>query len=63
MSRPVKKANTKFLKSHEIDDAANNISFIKKGKKKPNAGLSNMQLKEIHPLTKNQGKVFDAYNE
>jgi phosphate starvation-inducible protein PhoH len=60
-TRPVKKANTKFLKSHEIDNA-DNVSFIKKSKKKPNAGLSNLQLKEIHPLTKNQGLVFDAYH-
>jgi phosphate starvation-inducible protein PhoH and related proteins len=58
--RPVKKANTKFLKSHEIDDA-DTVSFIKKGKKKPNAGISNLQLQEVHPLTKNQGLVFDAY--
>jgi phosphate starvation-inducible PhoH-like protein len=60
--RPVKKANTKFLKSHEIDEA-DKVSFIKKAKKKPNAGLSNLQLKEIHPLTENQGKVFSAYAE
>lgn len=61
MSRVAKKASTKFLRSHEIDDMEN-VSFIKKQKKKPNAGLSNMQLKEIHPLTQNQGKVFDIYN-
>lgn len=60
MSRPVKKANSKFLKSHEIDEA-DNVSFIKKGKKKPNAGLSNLQLKEIHPLTENQGHVFEKF--
>jgi phosphate starvation-inducible PhoH-like protein len=60
-TRPVKKANTKFLKSHEIDDA-DNVSFIKKQKRKPAAGISNLQLKEIRPLTENQGKVFDSYN-
>ena len=61
MSRPVKKTNTKFLKSHEIDDMEN-ISFIKKQKRKPaTAGISNLQLKEIHPLTENQGKVFEAF--
>ena len=61
MAKIVKKANTKFLKSHEIDDMEN-ISFIKKQKRKPaTAGISNLQLKEIHPLTENQGKVFEAF--
>lgn len=61
MSRPAKKVNSKFLKSHEID-TADNISFIKKQKRKPNnTGFSQLQLKEIHPLTENQGKVFNAY--
>lgn len=55
-----KKANTKFLRGHEIDDAEG-ISFIRKSKRKPNTGISNLQLKEIHPLTENQGKVFNAY--
>ena len=63
MSRVVtKKVNSKFLKNREIDDADNNVSFMRKGKKKPtNIGISNLQLKEIHPLTDNQGKVFSAY--
>jgi len=61
MAKIVKKANTKFLKSHEIDDMEN-VSFIKKQKRKPaTAGISNLQLKEIHPLTENQGKVFEAF--
>ena len=61
MARLAKKANTKFLKSHEIDEMEN-VSFIKKAKRKPaGAGLSQMQLKEIHPLTENQGKVFEHY--
>lgn len=60
MSRAPKRANTKFLKSHEIDDMEN-VSFIKKQKRKPQSGISNLQLKEIHPLTENQGKVFSAY--
>ncbi len=55
-----KKANTKFLRGHEIDDA-DRVSFIRKSKRKPNTGISNLQLKEIHPLTENQGKVFNAY--
>lgn len=62
MSKVVKKANTKFLKSHEIDEAEN-ISFIKKQKRKPNAGLAQFQVREIHPLTENQGKLFKAYGE
>lgn len=62
MARLAKKANTKFLKSHEIDEMEN-VSFIKKSKKKPNAGLLNLTLKEIHPLTRNQGFVFDYYGE
>ncbi len=60
MAKIVKKANTKFLKSHEIDDMEN-ISFIKKQKRSPNAGISNLQLKEIHPLTENQGLVFEKF--
>jgi phosphate starvation-inducible protein PhoH len=62
MSR-VKKANTKFLKGHEIDDAMDNVTFLKKQKRKPNSGLTQLQLKEINPLTKNQSILFDAYNE
>jgi phosphate starvation-inducible PhoH-like protein len=62
MARPLKKANTKFLKSYEID-AMENVSIIKKSKKKPNIGLAQFQLKEVHPLTENQGKVFNAYKE
>lgn len=58
--RPLKKANTKFLKSYEID-SMDNISMIRKSKKKPNTGISNLNLKEIHPLTENQEKVFDVY--
>jgi len=60
MSRVAKKASTKFLRSHEIDDMEN-ISFIKKQKRKPNTGISNLQIKEVHPLTESQGKVFNAY--
>ena len=61
MSKLAKKANTKFLKSYEIDDMEN-VSFIKKQKRKPaTAGISNLQLKEIHPLTENQKKVFEAF--
>lgn len=64
MSRVAKKANTKFLKGHEIDEAMDNVTFIKKQKRKPaSAGISNLQLHEIHPLTENQGKVFQAYAE
>lgn len=62
MSRVAKKANTKFLRSHEIDDMEN-VSFIKKQKRKTNAGFSQLQLKEIHPLTENQGLVFKHYFE
>ena len=62
MSRVAKKSNTKFLKSHEIDEAEN-VSFIKKQKRKPTTGFSSLQLKEIHPLTENQGKVFTSYSE
>lgn len=57
----LKKANTKFLKGVEIDDAIDNITFIKKQKRKPNTGLSQLQLKEIHPLTKNQDFLFKSY--
>ncbi len=38
-----------------------NVSFIRKQKRKPNTGMTQMQLKEIHPLTENQGKVFNHY--
>lgn len=62
MSKVIKKANTKFLKGHEIDEAEN-ISFIKKPKRKPNTGLAQFQVREIHPLTENQGKLFKAYGE
>ena len=56
-----KRVNTKFLKSREIDDMEN-ISFIKKQKRKPTtAGISNLQLKEINPLTETQEKVFEAF--
>jgi phosphate starvation-inducible protein PhoH len=62
MSKLNKKANTKFLKNHEIDDAYDNVSFIKRrNKKRPSTGLSQLQLKEIQPLTQNQGRVFDSY--
>lgn len=61
MSKQVKKANSKFLRGVEIDDAADNLSFVKKQKRKPNTGLSQLQLKEIHPLTESQGKVFSAF--
>ena len=61
MSKIAKKANTKFLRTHEIDEAEN-VSFIRKQKRKPTTGISNLQLKEIHPLTDTQGKVFDLYN-
>lgn len=61
MSKIAKKANTKFLRGHEIDEA-DNVSFIRKAKRKPNTGISTLQLKEIHPLTETQGKVFDLYN-
>ena len=57
-----KKANTKFLRGQEIQEAEN-LSFIKKQKRKPNTGLSQFQLKEIHPLTENQGKLFKSYGE
>lgn len=56
-----KRANTKFLKNNEID-SADNLLFIKKQKKRPSTGVSNLQLKEIHPLTNTQGIVFDLYN-
>lgn len=56
-----KRANTKFLRSHEID-TSDNIVHLKNKKRKSNTGVSNLQLREIHPLTKNQGKVFDVYN-
>lgn len=62
MSRVVKKANTKFLKGHEIDEA-DNVSFIKKQKRKPNTGLAQFQVREIHPLTENQGRLFKFYGE
>jgi len=55
-----KKLNSKYLKSNEIE-SMENVSFIRKQKRKPNTALSNLQLKEIHPLTENQGKVFNAY--
>ena len=64
MSKLAKKANTKYLKSHEIDDAMDNVTFLnKKPKRKPNTGISQLQLKEINPLTENQEKVFAAYAE
>ncbi len=56
-----KKANTRFLKGNEID-TADNVSFIRKQKRKTTTGISNLQLKEIHPLTETQGKVFDLYH-
>lgn len=60
----VKRANTKFLKGYEIDNAEDNVTFIKKQKRKPaNNGLSQLQLKEISPLTSNQEKLFEAYFE
>lgn len=62
MSKVAKKSNTKFLKSHEIDEAEN-ISFIKKQKRKPNTGLAQFQVREIHPLNENQGKLFKFYGE
>ena len=63
-SKAIKKANTKFLKGYEIDDAAENVTFIKKQRKKPQtAGISQLQLKEIQPLTENQKKVFQAYSD
>ena len=62
-SKTVKKANTKFLKGNEIDQA-DNVTFIRKQRKKPQtAGISQLQLKEIQPLTENQKKVFEAYSK
>ncbi len=62
MSRPSKKVNTKFLRGSEIDNM-DNVSFIKKAKKKPQNSFGQFELKDIHPLTENQGKVFSAYKE
>lgn len=63
MSRQLKKANTKFLKGFEIEDAVDNVTFIKKQKRKPQSGAFQLQLKEISPLTANQNLVFEAYKE
>lgn len=61
MSRVAKKVNTKFLKSHEIDEV-DDVSFVKKQRRKPTTpGATQLQLKEISPLTENQGKVFSSY--
>ena len=60
MSRVTKRSNTKFLKGHEIDEAEG-VTFVKKQKRKSNAGFSSFEVKEIHPLTENQGKVFKSY--
>lgn len=61
MSR-VKKANTKFLRGVEIDNV-DNVSMIRKSKRKAQNGYSQFDLKDVHPLTENQGKVFKAYQE
>lgn len=57
-----KRQNSKFLKSHEIDDMENVVVQLKKGKKPQNNSLFNLYIKDIYPLTENQGKVFQAYN-
>lgn len=58
-----RKANTKFLKGHEIDAANDSVTFIRKQRRKLNTGLSQLELKEISPLTENQTKLFDSFND
>jgi phosphate starvation-inducible PhoH-like protein len=59
----IKKVSSKFLKSHEIDDMENVIVPLKKHKKTSTAGLFNLHIKDIHPLTENQGRVFRCYDD
>lgn len=61
-STPIKKANSKFLRSHEIDDMENVVVHLKKGKRSNQNNLFNLHIKDIYPLTENQSKVFQAYN-
>lgn len=58
-ARAFKKTNSKFLRGQELE-TLENVTFIKKQKRKP-AGINQLQLKEIYPLTENQKKVFEAY--
>lgn len=55
MSR-LKKVTSKVLFDYESEN-----TFCKKKRKPQNTGLVNFDLKEIHPLTDNQGRVFDSY--
>jgi len=55
-----KKIGSKFLKSQEIDNM-DNVSYLKKQKRKPQNTLGEIHIKEIKPLTDNQKRVFDSY--
>jgi phosphate starvation-inducible protein PhoH len=57
-----KKIGSKFLKGQEIDNMEN-VTAYKKQKRKPQNTLGEIHLKEIQPLTENQSKVFDSYDE
>lgn len=57
----VKKIATRNLRNSEIDQDMDNVVSFKKGKKKSNIGFNQLQITDIHPLTENQAKVFNAY--
>lgn len=57
-----KRLGSKFLKGQEIDNMENVASF-KKQKRKPQNTIGEINIKEIHPLTENQRKVFSAYDD
>lgn len=58
----VKKLNSKFLRSAEIDREMDNVTPIKGRKRKPqNSNTGQLTLKEINPLTENQKRAFESY--
>lgn len=65
MSSKLKKASSKFLRGSELDYMENsNITSIRKNtKRKPQNNIGQLNLKEIHPMTHNQDRVFSAYKE
>lgn len=59
----VKKLNSKFLKSSEIDREMDNVTPIRSRKRKTQSNTGQLELKEINPLTENQKRVFDLFGE
>lgn len=56
-----KRIGSKTLRNQQIDNAEKDFNSSKK--RKPQNGLGEIKLKDIYPMTENQRKVFDAYDE